>query len=133
MPESRDDRRKIKSATLLLVEDEVLIAMAEARMLERHGFIIHIAYSPDEALRLGTQDDIQLILMDIDLGKNVMNGIEAAKQILSERSVPVIFLTSHSEREYIEQIRTVGQHEYVLKSWGEKKLVESIHSLFNSI
>ena len=70
------------SRKILLVEDEALIALSEARMLAKHGFEVSTVYSGEKSLEAVASDlDISLVLMDIDLGKG-MDGTEAAERIL---------------------------------------------------
>jgi len=112
---------------ILLVEDEALIAMDEKAVLERNGYAVTLAHSGEEALRSFREDEgIELVLMDIDLGTG-MDGTEAAQRIVGYREVPVVFLTSHTEWEYLARVREIAGYGYVLKSAGEFVLVESIH------
>ena len=69
-----------KNKTILLVDDELLIAMNEARELENEGYRVIIARSRKEAIEKvdSPSAGIDLILMDIDLGRD-MDGTEAAK------------------------------------------------------
>ncbi len=53
--------------------------------------------------------------MDIDLG-NGISGPEAGRQILSIRKIPIVFLTSHSEKEYVERVKQITRYGYVLKT-----------------
>lgn len=102
-------------AQILLVEDEALIAMAEAHMLEKQGFSVKTVLNGTDAIREGIKNEIDLILMDIDLGRNRMDGTEASKKILEQRDVPIIFLTSHSEKEYVSRVKGITQYGYILK------------------
>ncbi len=111
---------------ILLVEDEALIALSEIKTLEKHGYEVITACSGEKAVETATQDTgISLVLMDIDLGSGI-DGTEAAEQILKKRSLPIVFLTSHSEREYVERVKRITSYGYVLKSSGEFVLIESI-------
>ncbi len=67
--------------------------------------------------------------MDIDLGAGI-NGTEAAKQILAVRNIPVVFLTSHSEREMVEKVRGITRYGYVIKNSGDFVLQSSIDMAF---
>ena len=68
-----------REETILLVEDEALIAMDEARMLTNHGYKVITASSGANAVeKVDTDPEISLILMDIDLGTG-MDGTEAAE------------------------------------------------------
>lgn len=83
--------------TILLVEDEALIAMSEAAMLQKDGYEVITVYNAEKAIESVQQNDIDLILMDIDLGEGKMDGTEAAESILKKYDVPVVFLSSHTE------------------------------------
>jgi len=71
--------------TLLLVDDEVIIAIAQAQLLKKEGYNVLQAYNGQEAIdivRTGNHA-IDLILMDIDLGAG-MDGTDAALDILKD-------------------------------------------------
>jgi CheY-like chemotaxis protein len=90
---------------ILLVEDEAIIALAEAQIIEGFGYRVITAESGEKAVETALScSEICLILMDIDLGKG-MDGTEAASRILEEKTIPVVFLTSHSEKEYVEKVK----------------------------
>ena len=117
--------------TLLLVEDEALIAMDEARMLSEKGFSVVTEHSGEAAVaRAAGDQQIDLVLMDIDLGSGI-DGTEAARRILAERELPIIFLTGHSEKEMVEKAKTITNYGYVLKNAGEFVLTESINMAFS--
>ena len=65
--------------TILLVEDERLIALDETLQLKRGGYDVVNAYTGEEAVRRveSDTDSIGLVLMDIDLGIGI-DGTEAA-------------------------------------------------------
>jgi PAS domain-containing protein len=52
--------------------------------------------------------------MDIDLGTG-MDGTEAAQRILSEVRLPLVFLTGHTEKEYVDRVRNITSYGYVIK------------------
>ena len=86
--------------TILLVEDEVIIALGEKQELERYGYAVTHATTGEEAVRaaLAKDEHLDLVLMDINLGKG-MDGTDAAREIITRRDIPVVFLSSHTERE----------------------------------
>lgn len=100
---------------LLLVEDEAIIAMNKKVQLERYGYRVTTCLRGEAAVEMATADEhIELVLMDIDLGSG-MNGTEAARQILERRHVPVVFLSSHTEREIVELTEGITSYGYVVK------------------
>ena len=115
---------------ILLVEDEAVLALSEAEILKKKGYEVVTAYSGEESIEAVKSDpEISLILMDINLGEG-MDGTEAAENILKERDLPVVFLTSHSEKSYVDKAAEIVNYGYVLKSSGEYVLFESIRRAY---
>lgn len=116
--------------TILLVEDESIIALSKKMLLEKQGFLVECAYNGESALEhVRAAKAVDLVLMDIDLGRG-MDGTRAAELILQEREVPIIFHTSHGEREMVEKVKGITRYGYVLKNAGEFVLLESIAMAF---
>jgi PAS domain S-box-containing protein len=116
--------------TILIVEDEALIAMSEKMLLEKYGYRVITASSGKSAVeKAESMQEIDLVLMDIDLGQG-MRGTEAASIILSRRDIPVVFLSSHTEREIVEQTEGITSYGYVVKNSGETVLIASIRMAF---
>jgi PAS domain S-box-containing protein len=121
---------KNTSKTILLVEDEAPIAMNEAQMLGKHGFEVITAYNGKKAIDKVNANSIDLILMDIDLGPGKMDGTEAAQVILKEYDLPIVFLTSHAEKEMVDKVKSITNYGYILKNSGEFVIIESINMAF---
>jgi len=116
--------------TVLVVDDEILIAMGTATILRSYGIETVTAMSGVEAVNIaGERDDIDLVLMDIDLGGG-MDGTEAAEIILRGRDIPLVFLSSHTEREVVEKTEGITSYGYVVKNSGETVLMASIKMAF---
>ena len=116
--------------TILLVEDEVLIAMGEKYHLERFGYEVLTASSGEDAVRLANENhSIDLVLMDINLGAGI-DGTEAAREILRTRDVPIVFLSSHAEAEFAERTDAISSYGYVMKGSGIAVLQASIRMAF---
>lgn len=115
---------------LLLVDDEALLALSTKLMLEKRGYRVLAAYSGEEAVATFTATpEIDLVLMDINLGPGI-DGIAAAAQILETRNLPVVFLSSHTEREIVEKTEQVTSYGYVVKNSGITVLDASIKMAF---
>jgi DNA-binding NarL/FixJ family response regulator len=65
--------------------------------------------------------------MDIDLGPG-LGGLDAAVEILKERDLPIIFLSSHLENHIIERVKGITPYGYVMKSTGTAILDKSIRT-----
>ena len=115
---------------ILLVEDQAIIALDEARKIERFGYRVSIASTGEEAVKMVLSDEnISLVLMDIDLGEGI-DGTGAARRILAQKEIPIVFLTSHAEKEYVEKVKQITRYGYVLKNSGDFVLQSSIEMAF---
>ncbi|MFP4432286.1 MAG: PAS domain S-box protein [Spirochaetaceae bacterium] len=116
--------------TILLVEDEAIIALATARSLESRGYRVLSVHTGEDAVREATLNpDIDLVLMDIDLGSGI-DGTEAAQRILAARTLPVVFLSSHTEQSLVDKVRGITRYGYVVKDSGDFVLNASIEMAF---
>jgi len=120
-----EQRKKI-----LVVEDEGIISLALSKTLERFGYDVTAVETGEGAVEIALGDNgISLVLMDIDLGKGI-DGTETARMILTERDIPIVFHTSHSEREMVEKVRGITRYGYVMKNTGDFVLQSSIEMAF---
>jgi len=117
--------------TILLVEDDAIIALAEKNTLESFGYGVALARSGEAAIEavLRSGMPVDLILMDIDLGRGI-DGTEAARRILADRNIPIVFLTAHAEREQVLKVRGLTRYGYVIKNSGDFVLQSSIEMAF---
>lgn len=116
--------------TVLLVEDETIIALAEMQELQSYGYRVEHVQTADQAIARSNDPDIDLVLMDIDLGPDSMDGTQAAAAILTRRHIPIVFLSSHTEREVVAKTEKVTSYGYVVKNSGITVLDASIRMAF---
>ena len=110
--------------TILVVEDEGLIAMHLTELLEKAGYrVADPAYSGEMVLRaLEESPEPDLILMDIGLGGSI-DGIETARQIRQQFSVPLIFVTAYTSERMLERIREVAPDGVIVKPFDDEDLL----------
>jgi PAS domain S-box-containing protein len=116
---------------ILLVEDEMIVSLMETRTLEGFGYRVITASTGEAAVEAACSEGslVDLVLMDIDLGEGI-DGTEAARRILTRRALPIVFLTSHSERECVEKVQGITRYGYVVKNSGDFVLQSSIEMAF---
>jgi CheY-like chemotaxis protein/ligand-binding sensor protein len=110
---------------ILLVEDEVLLAMAESRLIASAGHDVTVARNGEDAVPLARETGFDLVLMDIDLGPGIDGG-EAARRIREAGGPPVVFLSSHSEETAIAKTRGSGAYGFILKGSADRVLLASV-------
>ncbi len=115
---------------ILLVEDEVIIAMTEKITLEEYGYYVITVNTGEESVEaVKSTPKVDIILMDIDLGKGI-DGTKAAEAILKDHDIPVVFLSSHTEPEIVEKTEKITSYGYVVKSSSITVLDASIKMAF---
>ena len=73
----------MKQRKILLVEDDPLAAFRQAALLKVNGYNVVQSSTGERALEIFQDDpDIELILMDLDLGAGI-DGAETARRILT--------------------------------------------------
>ncbi len=112
---------------ILLVEDEVIIATLQKKLLKEYGYDVTLVSSGEKAVSAALAEDshFDIVLMDINLG-NGIDGTEAAEQILGQKDLPLVFLSSHTEREVVEKTEKITSYGYVVKNSGITVLDTSI-------
>jgi CheY-like chemotaxis protein len=95
----------VGAPSILIVEDEALIASYIQDVLEESGFIVAgIASSGIEALTVAGQNPPDLALVDIKLA-GPMDGIEVALLMRARFGVPSIFLTGVGDPATMQRAR----------------------------
>lgn len=116
----------MNKSRILVVEDEAIVAMVIKRRLKDLGYIVSgVASTGKDAITKveGTFPD--LVLMDIRL-KGDMDGIEATKIIKDRFSLPVVYLTAHSDDITFKKAKETDPDGYILKPFTEKDLSTTI-------
>ena len=68
----------------------------------------------------------------IDIGMPVMNGIDATRILKEEnRSLKIIAVSMHSDRQFVKGILEAGADGYLLKNCTYRQLIEAVHSVMS--
>ncbi len=124
------DHPKSASIKLLLVDDHPLVRDGIRARFEADDLIevIGEAQNGQQALDFVQQRLPDVVLMDVSMP--VMNGLEATQHLRNlYPSVPVLILSMHDSREYIQQLVQTGASGYVLKDVGSDELVRAIQTV----
>jgi len=119
---------------VLIVEDEYLIGLSIRKRLERIGLhVILIVPSGDEAYQISAEKVPDLILMDIRL-EGDLNGLETARTIWENFSVPIILVSGNLEFQASDSFREDWCYGVVSKPLVELELEtvvsKAIHRIF---
>jgi len=112
-------------ARILTVEDDPIVRADLRLVLEDAGFdVLPDARDGVEAVDRAREHRPDLIL--IDLGLPRLSGVEATRQILGERDVPIVALTGHRDGELVDEALDAGAVGHVLKPFHDRQLVETL-------
>lgn len=109
----------------VIAEDEQLTRTIVRARLEKLGHIV-VAEAGDglAAVEAARQHRPDVIIMDIKMP--VMDGIEAARQIISEVPCAILFLSSFGEQELVEQAGEAGGLAYLIKPFRKEDLAPAL-------
>jgi DNA-binding response OmpR family regulator len=117
----------IKTAEILLVEDDAVILNTLAYNLSRQGYGVHKAMNGAEALKLARKLRPDLILLDVMLPGE--SGIRVCQKIRQEdQEVVIIMITAKDAEEDKVQGFEAGADDYVTKPFGMKELAARINA-----
>ena len=112
----------MNAVSILVVEDESIVAMDIRTCLTGHGYrVVGCVPSGEEAIARVAESRPDLVLMDIRL-QGEMSGIEAARRIMESFQVPSLFLTSYVDREMLAQAKGLNAVGYLLKPFEDRDL-----------
>jgi response regulator NasT len=115
----------LTAARVLTVEDDPIVRADLRLILEDAGFdVCPDARDGVEAVELARAHRPDLILIDLSLPR--IDGVEATRQILDERDVPIVALTGHRGGDVVERAMEAGAVAHVLKPFHEAHLVGTI-------
>ncbi|QUH26947.1 response regulator [Serpentinicella alkaliphila] len=115
---------------VLLVDDHSLVRQGLKQIIELEEDILVIgqASNGEEALELISKVKPNVILLDINMPK--MNGIQTLRRIKDmDKTIKVIMLTFHEDREYLFETINLGANGYVLKDAESASLIKAIRDV----
>lgn len=109
-------------ASILIVEDEAIIALDLEQMLEELGYrVAGTASSAAEAVDLARARQPDLVLMDINL-KDATDGTVASMRLHADGGPPVVFVTAYDDERTLAKAKLGEPAGYVLKPFSMRDL-----------
>jgi two-component system response regulator NreC len=115
---------------LVIADDHGVVRKGLRLLLEQYAEIEVVGEAADgrEAVELAAQLTPDVMIMDVAMP--LLNGIEAAGQILKEHAnVGIIILTMHADESYLIRALGVGVKGYLLKESAEQDLRRAVQSV----
>ncbi len=116
----------MRSSRILVVEDEVIVAMDIKNRLCLLGYeVAGLVSSGEAALALIEETRPDLILMDVQLSGQ-LDGIQAANQINERFRLPIVFLSAYSEDATVQRAGVANASGYIFKPFEDRELKTAI-------
>lgn len=112
--------------SILITEDEPIIAAdLEDRLTEAGYKVLACFMSGEETLAFLETQVPDLLLMDIRLDGE-LDGIETVQQIVKKHRLPIIYLTSNTDKATFDRAKATKPHAFIGKPFRGKDLQYSI-------
>lgn len=119
----------MSKGTILIVEDEMLIATQIKQIVERHGYTVAaIAVSYTTAVSWVLNEKIDAVLLDINI-KGKKTGIDVGIELF-KMGIPFIYLTSHSDAKTVAFLLDTKPVGYITKPVNPIMITTTLDLLF---
>jgi DNA-binding NarL/FixJ family response regulator len=118
----------MKKPRLLLADDHTLVVEGLKRILDEEFELVGAAENGREALQMAADLTPDVILLDISMP--LLNGIDVARHLKKMNlGVKIIFVTMHSDSDYVSEAFRAGASGYLLKRSAASELVTAVHEV----
>jgi CheY-like chemotaxis protein len=118
---------------VLLVEDTEDNRQMMRRLLEMSGYQVVEAVNGEEAVRLASEAQPRIILMDLSLP--LIDGLTATRRIRSLpdlRKVPIIAVSAHDTADFHSEALAAGCNAYITKPIDYPELEDIVNRLVST-
>ncbi len=110
--------------TLFIVEDEMILNEHLKRLLEKQGYRAEMFPHGEKCLEeLDSGNVPDLILMDINLGKNRMDGPTVTRKIYEKYDIPVVLHSAYTDKATLDSTRNMTKYGYIQKVPGNEQFI----------
>ena len=116
----------MRKTKILVVEDESIVARDIRNMLVALGYeVTGVVASAKSAVQKAQETMPDIVLMDVML-QGTTTGVEAAEQIYTKFSIPVVYLTAYADSTTVQQAKKTEPFGYIIKPFEERELQTTI-------
>jgi DNA-binding NtrC family response regulator len=121
--------------TVLIIDDNRAVAIALDVLLSLHDIRSMYAETPEEALALLERHEVDLVIQDMNFGKDTTSGAEGVELFHQIRAVrpemPVILLTAWTHLDTAVDLVKAGAADYMAKPWDDQRLMTTAKNLLD--
>ena len=117
-----------RNRKVLVVEDDPTMAVALEEGLRFEGFEVKLATDGETGLRMATEQEYDLLLLDVMLPK--LSGMDVCRRIRRDGSrLPIIMLTAQGQEADKVQGLKLGADDYVTKPFSFVELMARVEAV----
>ena len=117
----------IENQNILIIDDEIDICKLISGVLEDEGYQTYNAQNSDSAISIISEDNIDLIILDVWLEGSKLDGIELLQEIHSSRpEIPIIIISGHGNIDTAVTAIKIGAYDYLEKPFKTERLMHTI-------
>jgi DNA-binding NtrC family response regulator len=121
-----------KQGKILIVDDNEDLLKAAKMFLKRHMAQVDIEKNPEAIPALMSNDNYDVILLDMNFTKDVSSGSEGyfwlEKILQIDPSAVVVLITAYGDVQMAVKAIKAGATDFVLKPWENEKLLATLFS-----
>ncbi|EYS92587.1 hypothetical protein X471_00077 [Bartonella bacilliformis str. Heidi Mejia] len=112
---------------LLVIDDDTRIRSLLSQFLIKNGFRVSVSANADEARRLLTSLDFDLLIVDVMMPGE--NGIDLTHSLRQTKNVPILMLTALSEIDHRIHGLEAGADDYLAKPFDPRELLLRVNAI----
>lgn len=122
-----------KSKKILVVDDEYDLCEILQFNLNNEGYVVDVAYSAEEALKMLPKGGYSLILLDVMM--EGISGFKMAEKVRSQLKLttPIIFLTARDSENDMLTGFSLGADDFISKPFSVKEVIARIRSVLRRV
>ncbi len=113
----------MKSAKILVVDDEKDIVVTLKNILENEDYIVHTSYDGIQALEAIKSLDLDLIFLDLWLPN--IDGLQILSEIamLGKKDIPIVMISGHAGVESVVRATKMGANDFLEKPFTASRIL----------
>ena len=118
--------------TILVVEEELIIALDIKEILEQEGYNVIINTTVTQAIIAIEAHFPALVLISTNLNQE-KDGVNLGEYLFQKKTVPFIYITSHSDNHTLTRIKETNPNGFIVKPFGSIDVLTTVRKVLNNV
>jgi AraC-like DNA-binding protein len=118
-------------STILVVKDELIIALDIKEILEQEGYNVIINTTVSQAIIAIEEHSPVLVLIGMNLNQKE-DGVNLGEYLFQKKTVPFIYITSYTDNLTSSRIKETNPNGFIVKPFTPKDVLTTVDILLNN-